>query len=78
MKMAVVIEAWLTAACTTASAQYDKAGVTDEERRRDRTECAWTSITGRGVRRGFALFRIDRSAYEQCMSDRGYTIRTAT
>ena len=40
MKMAVVIAAWLTAACTTASVQYDKAGVTDEERRLDRTECA--------------------------------------
>ena len=75
---AVLTAAWIAADCATATAQYNKARVTDGERRHDRMNMPRTSITGGGVRRGFALFRIDRAAYQKCMTDRGYTIRTAS
>ena len=74
----ILMAAWLTAGCTTVGLQYDKAGVTEADRQRDLMECVQASITGGGVRRGFALFRVDRGAYQQCLTDRGYTVRPTT
>jgi uncharacterized protein YceK len=74
----MLIATWVVAGCATVMITYDKTGVTEAERQRDRAECAQISITGGGVRRGFALFRIDRDVYQQCMGNRGYTSRAAT
>jgi hypothetical protein len=73
---AVLVAASLMACSAIGRSRYDKPAVTDAERQRDQAECAQASITAGGVRRGFALFRVDRGDYERCMTERGYTLRT--
>ncbi len=63
----------LVAGCATSRIAYTKPGVTDEERKRDQTECLKSAI-GHDDGRGHILepVTIDRDVFQGCLENRGY------
>ena len=75
---AVVGALTLVSACaSTDSGSWTKAGATQEEMGRDRTECLLEArrVTPAGGRN--PTMTLDYPRYERCMEDRGYTTTTA-
>ena len=73
----VLLSLALLAGCATASAErwrFDKAGITDTDRRRDQNECFALAVDAVTTRPGL-LVKMDRDAYRACMERRGYTLR---
>ncbi len=74
--IALVISPVLLAGCASKRLAFEKPGVTVEERRRDEAECLRVSADDSGRAQILAAYRIDRDAYADCMTARGY--RTAS
>jgi hypothetical protein len=54
---------------------FQKAGMTDAQRRQDQRECLTQAIDPTGPLRLGEFIRLDRAIYEACMAQRGYTLR---
>ena len=67
----------LLAGCaTTESESWTKAGVSDEQMNRDRTECMSQARVVVPAADGPRM-RLDYPRYQRCMGDRGYTMAPA-
>ena len=53
---------------------FEKAGATQAQMKRDRTDCFSEAIDAMNLDRG-GLIRLDRHAYRSCMEQRGYAVR---
>ena len=74
--LGIMLGATLVAAgCASYRVTYDKAGISDIDRRRDEGECLRMAVASND--RGFLLlpFETDREVYDRCMQQRGYTLR---
>jgi hypothetical protein len=63
--------------CASSGGTWTKAGVTDEEQKRDTLDClgqARTMVAGRDGPRP----TVDQDRYRGCMANRGYTIGPGT
>ena len=75
--VAVVVAALLGGCGSTSKTVYQKAGVGDEQVRRDEAQCAQASLDTAGAR-GAAYLSVDRDEVDRCMRARGYTVGTTT
>jgi hypothetical protein len=74
----VVVMAALLGGCgSTSKTVYEKAGVGDEQVRRDEAQCVQISLDTSGTR-GAAYLSVDRDEVDRCMRARGYTVGTTT
>lgn len=63
----------LLSGCASQTVAYSKPGVTDDQRKRDATECVVASIGHAGREHVLVPVTIDREAVKQCLESRGYT-----
>jgi hypothetical protein len=63
----------LLSGCATQRVAYSKPGVTDDQRKRDTTECVQAAIGHTGREHVLVPVTIDREAVKQCLESRGYT-----
>jgi hypothetical protein len=54
---------------------YEKAGVSDAERKRDTQECTASSVAPPRSDATFGALRFEREVFDICMKAKGYTLR---
>jgi len=59
-------------ATTTRKTIYAKPGVSEEQKKKDETECIQAAIDTAGPRAA-AFIAVDRDTVDRCMRQRGYT-----
>ena len=75
--MRILVSLVLLAGCaTTESESWTKAGATDEQMNRDRTECMSQARVVVPAPDGPRM-RLDYPRYQRCMVERGYTMAPA-
>jgi len=72
--IAAVTVAALLGGCATPARKtvYMKPGISEEQKKKDETECIEASIDTAGPRAA-AFIAIDRDTVDRCMRQRGYT-----
>ena len=83
MKTAVILVSSLAvlSACAEPARPriaYDKAGVTEADRKRDESQCSAAAVTPSRSDMTLGVMRIDRDLFNACMKGRGYTPRPLT
>jgi hypothetical protein len=76
--VAAVMAALLAGGCASARGKtvYEKAGITEAQRKVDEGQCTKTALDAAEGPRGSAYLAVDRDAVDRCMQARGYRITT--
>ncbi len=59
--------------CATGKVTYEKPGTTQEDRKRDVSDCALASLGHQPERHVLTPIMVDRAAFERCLENRGYS-----
>lgn len=59
--------------CATPQVAYEKPGTTQEDRKRDVSDCTLASLGHQPERHLITPIMVDRAAVERCLESRGYS-----
>jgi hypothetical protein len=71
--LVVVTSLVFTFGCATGGVAYEKPGSTQEDRKRDMSDCTLASIGHQPERHVLTPIMVDRAAFEKCLESRGYS-----